>query len=270
MATAVVATLAVVGVGGLTLYEVITRLLGGGDEGPNLVNSTVGEYDNRHKNAIFAIDVDMRKSGVMTEMMLVAVIGILATLCCLYTCCSRQARMCHGLCYHEKDEDRWRKNRMNKREKLRRKKILKYNQRRIKRQLRHEVIQECELIQHRREIMEHDQKQAKKLAKVHLHNKQTKEEKVQERTNLRKKALKEAERRMRKKGMMKGCPIEDNNSSYGKESLGSKEELEDYTREDSDCLGMEDDLSVISGTNFSEISEFTENPESEISYVHIA
>ena len=107
MAAVVVSTLALAGVGGLTLYEVISRLIGGGDEGPNLTNATIDnmEYDSRSKSSIIGVDIDMRKSGVMTEMMLVAVIGILATLCCLYQCCSREARMCHGNCYHETHQE---------------------------------------------------------------------------------------------------------------------------------------------------------------------
>merc|ERR1712080_236594 len=92
MGAVIISILALAGVGGLGLYEIIKAVTGGGHDGPDLTNATVGtlEYDSRSKNAIIGVNIDMRKSGVMTEVMIVAIIGILATICCLYQCCSRE------------------------------------------------------------------------------------------------------------------------------------------------------------------------------------
>ena len=71
------------------------------------------------------------------------------------------------MCYDDEDEARWRSKRAARRERLRNKKILEHRRKKVKRQASLEMIQEIEELNHKKEIKEHDDIQAKKLAKVH-------------------------------------------------------------------------------------------------------
>ena len=75
--------------------------------------------------------------------------------------------MRHSMRYDDEDEAHWRSKRAARREKLRNKKILEHRRKKVKRQARLETIQEIEDLNHKKEIKEHDDIQAKKLAKVH-------------------------------------------------------------------------------------------------------
>ena len=75
--------------------------------------------------------------------------------------------MTHSMCYHPDDENRWRSQRIAKRERNRSKKIMAHRRRMAMMQARMEMVKEIEELNHRREIKQHDALQAKKLAKVH-------------------------------------------------------------------------------------------------------
>ena len=125
-----------------------------GNKGPDLSNSTIGnlEYDARSKNAIIDIDVDLRKSGLVTEMAIVCVIAILGSLCCLYQCCKREARMRHRMCFDDQDEAHWRIQRAERREIIRTKKIIDHRRKKLMRQARLDTIQEIEDLNHVKDI----------------------------------------------------------------------------------------------------------------------
>ena len=97
----IIACLVIAGLGGAGIYGIVESV--SGNKGPDLSNSTIGnlEYDARSKNAIIDIDVDLRKSGLVTEIAIVCIIGVLGSLCCLYQCCRREARMRHGMCFDD-------------------------------------------------------------------------------------------------------------------------------------------------------------------------
>ena len=116
---------------------------------------------------------------------------------------------------------------MINREKQRNKKILKHKQRMMLRQIRHEIIQESEEMQHRRELLAHDKKQSDKLAKLHKYHQESRE----------------------------------------KAHIKSRKGLSDDFIKDRELEKVEEGLSDrISETD---VSEFTENPDSEITYVNI-
>ena len=163
----IIAIIALATAGGAGIYGIVESVSRKG--GPDLSNSTIGnlEYDARSKNAIIDIDVDLRKSGLVTEMAIVCIIGVLGSLCCLYQCCRRETRMWHGLCFDDQDEAHWRIKRAERRERIRSKKIIDHRRKKVMRQARLDTIQEIEDLNHEKEIKKHDDAQAEKIAKVH-------------------------------------------------------------------------------------------------------
>ena len=162
----IITCLVIAGLGGAGIYGIVEGF--GGKKGPDLSNSTIGnmEYDARSKNAIIGIDVDLRKSGLVTEMAIVCVIAILGSLCCLYQCCRREARMTHGMCFDENDEKHWRIQRAERRERIRTKKIINHNRKKLMRQARHDAIQEIEDLNHAKDIKKQDNIEANKIMKI--------------------------------------------------------------------------------------------------------
>ena len=162
----IITCLVIAGLGGAGIYAIIEGT--GGSKGPDISNSTIGnmEYDARSKQAIIGIDVDLRKSGFVTEMIIVCAIAVLGSLCCIYQCCRREARMTHGMCFHDSDERRWRIRRAARREKFRNKKIIDHNRKKLMRQARHEAIQEMEDLTHAQEIKKLDEIEANKISKM--------------------------------------------------------------------------------------------------------
>ena len=134
--------IALAAAGGARIYGIVESVTR--KDGPSLSNSTIGslEYDARSKNAIIDIDFDFRKSGVIMEIGIVSIIGVLGFLCCCFQCCKRDARMRHSMCYDDEDESHWRSKRVARREKHRNKKILEHRRKMVKRQARMEMIQE--------------------------------------------------------------------------------------------------------------------------------
>ena len=102
--------------GGAGIYGIIEATKGSG--GLDLSNATVGnlEYDARSKNAIIDLDFDFRNLGMVMEIGIIALVSVLSFLCFCYACCRRDARMTHSMCYHPDDENRWRSQRIAKRE----------------------------------------------------------------------------------------------------------------------------------------------------------
>ena len=162
----IVTVLVIAGLGSAGIYAIVEGT--GGGKGPDISNSTIGsmEYDARSKQSVIGIDVDLRQSGFVTEMVLVCAIAVLGSCCCIYQCCRREARMTHGLCYHDPDERRWRITRAARREKIRNKKILDHNRKKLMRQARHEAIQEAEDLNHAQEIKRLDDIEANKIIKM--------------------------------------------------------------------------------------------------------
>ena len=162
----IITCLVIAGLGGVGIYGIVEGF--SGNKGPDLSNSTIGnmEYDARSKNAIIGIDVDLRKSGLVTEMAIVCVIAILGSLCCLYQCCRREARMTHGMCFDENDEKHWRIQRAKRRERIRTKKIINHNRKKLMRQVRHDTIQEIEDLNHAKDIKKQDDIEANKIKKM--------------------------------------------------------------------------------------------------------
>ena len=162
----IVTVLVIAGLGSAGIYAIVEGT--GGSKGPDISNSTIGsmEYDARSKQSVIGIDVDLRQSGFVTEMVLVCAIAVLGSCCCIYQCCRREARMTHGLCFHDPDERRWRISRAARREKIRNKKILDHNRKKLMRQARHEAIQEAEDLNHAQEIKRLDDIEANKIIKM--------------------------------------------------------------------------------------------------------
>ena len=162
----IVTVLVIAGLGSAGIYAIVEGT--GGGKGPDISNSTIGsmEYDARSKQSVIGIDVDLRQSGFVTEMVLVCAIAVLGSCCCIYQCCRREARMTHGLCFHDPDERRWRITRAARREKIRNKKILDHNRKKLMRQARHEAIQEAEDLNHAQEIKRLDDIEANKIIKM--------------------------------------------------------------------------------------------------------
>ena len=227
----IIILIAMAAAGGAGIYgfvESVTR-----SDGPNLSNSTISslEYDARSKNAIIDFDFDFRQSGIIMEIGIVSIIGVLGFLCCCFQCCKRDARMRHSMCYDDEDENRWRSKRVAKREKHRNKRILEHRRKMVKRQARMEMIQEIEELNHKREIKEHDDTQAKKLAKVH---------------------------KLRPTSMVRPIRMRVN--------LLRVEDIEDPTKE----IELEDtEASLSELMSESDFSDFTVNLVSECSYVYI-
>ena len=162
----IVTVIVIAGIGGAGIYAIVEGT--GGSKGPDISNSTIGsmEYDARTKQSVIGIDVDLRQSGFVTEMVLVCAIAVLGSCCCIYQCCRREARMTHGCCFHDPDERRWRIQRAARRERIHNKKILDHNRKKLMRQARHEAIQEAEDLNHAQEIKRLDDIEANKIIKM--------------------------------------------------------------------------------------------------------
>ena len=67
----IVTVIVIAGIGGAGIYAIVEGT--GGSKGPDISNSTIGsmEYDARSKQSVIGIDVDLRQSGFVIEMVLV-------------------------------------------------------------------------------------------------------------------------------------------------------------------------------------------------------
>ena len=74
--------------------------------------------------------------------------------------------MTHGMCFDDSDEKRWRIRRAARRERIRNKKIIDHNRKKLMRQARHEAIQEMEDLNHAQEIKKLDDIEANKINKM--------------------------------------------------------------------------------------------------------
>ena len=120
----VIIVLAAVAGGGIT-YGVVKATIG--CSATPLDNSNIGtlNWDGRQKNAIIDVDMDFRGSGMLLEIGIISIICVLSFFCFCWCCCRREAWMMYGMFYHQPDEDRWRRQRHETKEKRRTKKTHK-------------------------------------------------------------------------------------------------------------------------------------------------